>query len=60
MAANKKLTKVIKGRQIKAVHQRGALLMLDFTDGSCMEIKLYEPTSSVMVRDKDKVLEYAD
>lgn len=60
MAANKKLTKIIKGRKIKAVRQRGALLTLDFADRSYLEIKLLEATSSVMLRDKHKVLEYAD
>ncbi len=60
MAANKKLTSLIKGRKVKAVRQTGAVLLLDFDDGSTMQIKLLEATSSVMVRDKKKVLEYVD
>jgi hypothetical protein len=37
-----------------------AMLSLDFADGSTMQIMLAGPTSSVMVRDKDRKLEYAD
>jgi hypothetical protein len=42
------------------VRQDGDTLHLDFVDGSTMEIKLAAPTSSVMVRDKDGKLQYAD
>jgi hypothetical protein len=60
MAANQKLTHTISNRQIEKVRQDGNTLHLDFADGSTMEIKLAGPTSSVMVRDKDGKLEYAD
>jgi hypothetical protein len=43
-----------------AVRQEGAVLHLDFADGSTMQVKLADPASSVMVRDKDDKLEYAD
>lgn len=60
MAANQKLTQVIAGRAVSAVRQDGAVLHLDFVDGSSMQVKLADPASSVMVRDKDGKLEYAD
>ena len=60
MASNHKLTGVIAGRTVKAVRQTDDLLDIDFEDGSTLEIRLKEPTSSVMVRDKDHKLQYAD
>ena len=45
---------------VKKVRQRGDLMDLDFEDGSFAEIKLAEATSSVMLRDRDNELEYAD
>ncbi len=60
MAANKKLTSIIKGRTIKSVRQSGPVLLLDFDDGSTMQIKLMEATSSVMLRNKKKEIEYVD
>jgi hypothetical protein len=47
-------------RTVKKVRQRGDLMDLDFEDGSFAEIKLAEATSSVMLRDRDNKLEYAD
>jgi hypothetical protein len=60
MAANQKLTHVIAGRAISAVRQEAAVLHLDFADGSSLQVKLADPASSVMLRDKDGKLEYAD
>ncbi len=60
MASNHKLTGVIAGRTVKAVRQANEMLNLDFEDGSTLQIHLKEPTSSVMVRDKENRLEYAD
>jgi hypothetical protein len=60
MASNHKLTDVISGRTVKAVRQTDDLLDIDFEDGSTLEIRLKEPTSSVMVRDKEHKLEYTD
>lgn len=60
MASNHKLTGVIAGRTVKAVRQAGDVLNLDFEDGSTLQIQLKEATSSVMVRDKENKLEYAD
>jgi hypothetical protein len=60
MAANQKLTHVIAGRAISTVRQEAAVLHLDFADGSSLQVKLADPGSSVMVRDKDGKLEYAD
>jgi hypothetical protein len=58
--ANQKLTGVIAGRAVVGVRQDGAVLHLDFADGSTIQVKLADPASSVMVRDKDGKLEYAD
>jgi hypothetical protein len=60
MASNHKLTDVIAGRTVRAVRQQDDQLDIDFEDGSTLEIRLKEATSSVMVRDKDKKLQYAD
>lgn len=48
------------GGTIKAVRQQDTRLDLDFDDGSTLEITTAEATSSVMVRDKNHVMEYAD
>ena len=48
------------GRTVRAVRQRETTLSLDFEDGGTLEIVTAEPTSSVMVRDKEQRLEYAD
>jgi hypothetical protein len=60
MSINHKLTNVIAGRKIKAVQQSGNDLILECEDGSTIHIKLAEPTSSVMVRDVQNKMEYAD
>lgn len=46
--------------KVKAVRQQGTTLNLDLEDGSTVEIPTAEETSSVMLRDKNGVLEYAD
>lgn len=48
------------GGVIKAVRQQGTTLSLDFTGGGTLEIQMAEETSSVMVRDKHNIMEYAD
>ncbi len=60
MATNQKLTNVIKGRVIASVGQTDEELTIQFQDGSIIHIKLAEPTSSVMVRDAQNKMEYAD
>lgn len=60
MPANQKLTHTIASRVVDKVRQEDAVLYLDFTDGSTMQIKLADPASSVMIRDKSGKLEYAD
>jgi hypothetical protein len=49
-----------RGREVKDVRQNDESLHLDFTDGSTLEVPLAEATSSVMLRDAQNVLEYAD
>ncbi len=48
------------GSAIAAVRQQDTTLHLDFENGSAMTIQTAEATSSVLVRDKDGALEYAD
>jgi hypothetical protein len=60
MASNHKLTGVIAGRTVRAVRQQEDQLDIDFEDGSTLEVRIKEATSSVMVRDKDRKLQYAD
>ena len=48
------------GGTIAGVRQAGTELDLDFEDGTTLTIQLAEATSSVMVRDKAGVMEYAD
>lgn len=48
------------GGTIKAVQQSGTTLALLCEDGSTQTIETAEETSSVMVRDKDHTMEYAD
>ena len=60
MTPNHKLTNVIKERKVQAVQQSDTDMILQFEDGSTMRIKLAEPTSSVMVRDAQNKMEYAD
>jgi len=42
------------------VRRQGTTLDLDFESGGTLQIPLAEETSSVMVRDKSYVMEYAD
>lgn len=48
------------GGKIKAARQQDTTLELDFESGGSLPITLAEATSSVMVRDKNHALEYAD
>ncbi len=53
-------TSAAPGGTIAKVRQQGTQLALDYEDGTMLLIPLAEATSSVMVRDKDHMLEYAD
>ena len=48
------------GGRIKAVRQQDTTLDLDFEEGGSLTIPLAEADSSVMVRDKNHAMEYAD
>ncbi|MBV9850739.1 MAG: hypothetical protein JO250_13785 [Armatimonadetes bacterium] len=48
------------GSAIAAVRQQDTTLHLDFENGQTLTVQTAEPTASVMVRDKDHRLEYAD
>jgi hypothetical protein len=60
MHSNQKLIPIIAGRVISGVRQDAAAIYLDFSDGSTLQIKLADPASSVILRDKVGKLEYAD
>ena len=51
---------VVTSAPIKAVRQQDTALDLDYEDGKTWTITTAEPTSSVLLRDKNHVLEYAD
>ena len=56
MATNQELTKRLEGLEVDSVRQRGAVLDIDFTDGSTLEIKLAgEHASLKLTSDDDKV-----
>jgi hypothetical protein len=42
------------------LRQRQFCINLDLEDGGALEIRTAEPTASVMVRDRNHQLEYAD
>ena len=48
------------GGTVKGVRQGGTTLEIEFEDGSDLSITTPEETASVMVRDKDAKMEYAD
>jgi DUF971 family protein len=48
------------GSKVLKVRQQGAELTLDLEDGQTVTIQTAEATSSVMLRDKNGKLEYAD
>ena len=55
MAANHKLTGVIKGRMIASTSSQGNTLLIDFTDGSKMTIKAAGSTNAASSGTIDKV-----
>lgn len=48
------------GAVVQAVRQADTTLILDFEGGESLHMTTAEATSSVLVRDKSHVLEYAD
>lgn len=48
------------GGTVKSCWQNETTLKLQFEDGGALEISLQEESSSVMLRDKNNVMEYAD
>jgi hypothetical protein len=46
--------------RVVGVRQQGTILQLDFDNGSRLEMRTAESTSSVLVRARDHTLEYAD
>jgi hypothetical protein len=60
MATQQQLTKLLQGRVIDSVRQRGNELDIDFEDGSTLSLKLSAPTQSVTLTSEDDKTEYAD
>jgi hypothetical protein len=60
MATNEKLTKLLLGRKVDSVRQRGAELDIDFGDGSTLSLKLAGATQSIILMDTNEKKEYAD
>lgn len=54
------MAEITTGGTIKDVRQEGTALTFDLEDGSTLDLTTAEPTSSVLLRDKNHVLEYAD
>ena len=50
----------LQGRTLKRIRQRSTLMQLDFADDTTFDVTLAEAMSSVMLRDKQGVMEYAD
>jgi len=46
--------------RVRGVRQQGTTLDLDFETGPPLTLRTAEPTSSVIVRARDRTLEYAD
>lgn len=51
---------VAVGGTVAAVRQANTTLIFDLQDGSSLTFQTAEPTSCVLLRDKNGVLEYAD
>ena len=60
MATNQPLTKLLQGRAVDSVRQRGTELDIDFKDGSTLTITLAAPFGSVKLVSDDEKTEYAD
>lgn len=46
--------------RVRAVRQRDTTIQFDFEDAPTLTLITAEPTASVLLRDRDQVLEYAD
>jgi hypothetical protein len=60
MATQQQLSKLLNGRVVDSVRQRGAELDIDFEDGSTLSLKLSAPTQSVTLTSEDDKTEYAE
>lgn len=60
MATNQPLTKLLKGRVIDSVRQRGAELDIDLEDGSTLTILLAGPAGNIKLISDDEKTEYTD
>lgn len=49
-----------QGQTVKRIRQQKTLMLVDFADDSTLNVTLAEAMSSVMLRDKQGVMEYAD
>lgn len=60
VARNEPLSKLLAGREVDSVRQRGAELDIDFTDGSTLSVRLAGPAGNVTLVDDDEKKEYFD
>ncbi|HLJ56011.1 MAG TPA: hypothetical protein VKT77_13310 [Chthonomonadaceae bacterium] len=57
---NTELSKLLKGRTVDSVRQRGADLDIDLTDGSTLSIKLASGGGCVTLTSSNDKTEYSD
>lgn len=60
MATHQQLSKLLKGRVIDSVRQRGAELDIDLEDGSTLTLKLAAATQSVTLTSSDDKTEFSE
>lgn len=60
MATNAALTKVLAGKKVDSVRQRGATLDIDFEDGSTLTVTLSAATGAVTLTGDDDVVKYKE
>ena len=60
MATQQQLSKLLSGRTVDSVRQRGVELEIDFEDGSTLSLKLTAPTQSITLTSEDDETEFAE
>jgi hypothetical protein len=60
MSTHEKLTKLLEGRIVDGIRQRGTELDIDFEDGSTLSVKLVSEYGSITVTAEDDKREYGN
>jgi len=60
MSTHEKLTKLLEGRIVDGIRQRGTELDIDFEDGSTLSVKLVSEHGSITVTAEDDTREYGN